>query len=72
MKSVLMLALFCFMILFFLGSPESAEKGTGPQMVMTETSHDFGEVDQGALVEHSFTVMNRGDQVLEIKSVNPG
>jgi len=72
MKKASMLALFCLMIFFFLGSPASAQKGTGPQMVITETSHDFKEVKEGAILEHSFTVMNRGAQVLEIKNVNPG
>ena len=41
-------------------------------MVMKETSHDFKEVDEGAVLEHSFKVENRGTQVLEIKNVNPG
>jgi hypothetical protein len=60
------------MIFFFFSSAAPGQQVTGPQMVMTETSHDFKEVDQGAVLEHSFKVMNRGSQVLEIKNVNPG
>jgi len=41
-------------------------------MVMPETSHDFKEVEEGTVLEHSFQVMNQGSQVLEIKNVNPG
>jgi hypothetical protein len=72
MKRVSMLALFCFLISFLFSSPAPAQSVTGPQMVMTEKSHDFKEVDEGAVVEHSFNVTNRGNQVLEIKNVNPG
>jgi hypothetical protein len=72
MKRVAMLALFCCMIFFFFSSAAPGQQVTGPQMVMTETSHDFKEVGEGAVLEHSFQVINRGSQVLEIKNVNPG
>ena len=72
MKKILMIELFFFLTFFFLSSPATAQNVTGPQMVISETSHDFKEVDEGAVLEHSFKVMNRGNQVLEIKNVNPG
>lgn len=72
MKSFWMLACFLVWISLFLGSPASAEKSDGPKMVLTETAHDFNEVEEGAVLVHAFTVMNKGGQTLEIKNVNPG
>jgi hypothetical protein len=72
MTRVLMLTFFCFLSLFILSSPAPAQNVTGSQMLITEASHDFKEVDEGSVLEHSFKVMNRGSQVLEITRVNPG
>jgi len=72
MKRVLMLTFFCFLSFFFFSSPGPAQNVTGSQMLITATSHDFKEVDEGSVLEHSFSVVNRGSQVLEIKKVNPG
>jgi hypothetical protein len=67
-----MLTFFCFLNLFIFSYPAPAQNVTGSQMFITEASHDFKEVDEGAVLEHSFKVMNRGSQVLEITRVNPG
>ena len=72
MKRVLTLAISCLMMSFFLCPPARAQNVAGPQMLMKETTHDFKEVDEGSVLEHSFKVENRGTQVLEIKNVNPG
>jgi len=48
-----------------------ADKDTGPQIQLTETTHDFGEVDEGALLEHRFKVLNPGNQTLHIEKVSP-
>lgn len=72
MKRVSILAFSCFTFLVFLSSAAPGQSATGPQMVMKETSHDFKEVDEGAVLEHSFKVENRGTELLEIKNVNPG
>jgi hypothetical protein len=40
--------------------------------VLPERSFDFKEVEEGRTVEHSFKVLNKGDEVLEIRKVNPG
>lgn len=72
MKRVLMVSFFFLMISLFLGSSAPAQNVTGPRMILSETSHDFKEVEEGTVVEHSFKVVNRGDQVLQIKNVNPG
>jgi len=41
-------------------------------MVFEETDFDAGQVLQGEIIEHAFTVRNSGDQALEIHKVNPG
>jgi hypothetical protein len=38
-----------------------------PRAVPVARSHDFGEVVPGTRVEHRFDIVNRGDQVLELK-----
>lgn len=72
MKKTLLLWLLCVPI-FILSNPfASAQPQSGPRMFLGEKHHDFKEVNEGAIVEHTFRVENRGDQVLEIQRVNPG
>jgi hypothetical protein len=40
-----------------------------PRAVLRAASHDFGEIEAGARLEHRFEIANRGDQVLELKPV---
>ena len=49
-----------------------AQEVIGPKMVIEEKSFDFKEVEQGRVIEHDFTVLNKGDQPLEIRKVKPG
>ncbi len=44
----------------------------GPKLFMEESQFDFGNVKQGKVLEHTFMVMNQGDQPLVIKKVKPG
>jgi hypothetical protein len=41
-------------------------------MVLPERSFDFRDVEEGKVVEHTFKVLNKGNQPLEITNVNPG
>jgi len=41
----------------------------GPSMMVNERAFDFKEVKEGSTVEHAFHVSNKGDQVLEIRTV---
>ncbi|MDD5205518.1 MAG: DUF1573 domain-containing protein [Desulfobacterales bacterium] len=50
---------------------ECSDKVSGPLIQLSERNHDFGEVDEGALLEHTFKVFNRGDQPLHIDKVSP-
>ncbi len=43
----------------------------GPSIFMPETKYDFGEVNEGVVVSHEFTVENRGNKDLGITKVSP-
>ncbi len=49
-----------------------AQETAGPMMVMEEKSFDFKAVKEGEVLKHAFRVLNKGDQNLEIKKVQPG
>jgi hypothetical protein len=40
-------------------------------IVLSETSFDFGEVDEGSVVSHDFIVKNTGKAELQISKVRP-
>jgi hypothetical protein len=48
-----------------------AQKPAGPQIYIKEKVFDFKEVDEGRNIEHTFRVVNRGDQALTIEKVSP-
>jgi hypothetical protein len=54
------------------GYSAATQKVQGPKMVIKEPVSDFGEVMEGAVVNHTFQVINEGDQTLLIKDVKPG
>jgi hypothetical protein len=49
-----------------------AQEAAGPKMVIEERSFDYKEISEGDILKHTFIIMNRGDQPLEIKRVKPG
>jgi hypothetical protein len=49
-----------------------AQTTGGPRMVFKEKAHNVGEVEEGAVIEHAFTLTNQGDKPLLIKDVKPG
>ncbi len=56
----------------FCGHPEMSEGAPGPKMSIKERAFHFGDVKEGDIIEHAFTVLNEGDAELEIKGVRPG
>lgn len=48
-----------------------AEKGSGPRLHFEEMTFDFGQVVEGTMLEHTFKILNRGDQPLVIENVSP-
>lgn len=45
---------------------------SAPSMHIAETTHDFGEVIEGAEITHVFHVKNTGKAPLQITQVRPG
>ena len=43
----------------------------GPLLELEEKSFDFGDVKEGSTLEHAFTILNKGDKVLQIDKVKP-
>jgi len=65
-------ATICFLMFVFSTYSAQAQQSQGPKMVLKEQVFDFGKVQQGEVIQHSFEVFNQGDQVLEIIRVKPG
>lgn len=72
MKQARLFMLLSFLTPLVFSSPVYSQTASGPKMFLPERQHDFKEVGEGAVVEHTFKVENRGDQILEIQRVNPG
>ena len=49
-----------------------AQQTSGPKMVLPEKLYDAQKVKEGTVLKHDFPVLNKGDQPLEIKRVQPG
>ena len=64
------LLLFLFITLW--GNIALAQKNSGPVMVLKEQTFDFGEVEEGEVIEHAFQVLNQGDRTLNITKVKAG
>lgn len=73
MKGILFFVrVFIFVIAISYYPALAQETPTGPKMVLKERVFDFGKVRQGEIIEHSFWVLNKGDQPLKIIGVKPG
>ena len=53
-------------------SPQASSAQEAPAMSVSESTHDFGEVTEGAEVTHDFLVKNTGSGSLQIEQVRPG
>jgi hypothetical protein len=65
----------CFITILFLviaAHPLISYGASGPRLLIEEKEFDFKEVQEGKAVVHTFKVLNKGDQTLEINRVNPG
>jgi len=59
-------------ILCPFAAPALAQQVHGPRLVVEERTHDFGTVQEGQVIEHTFPVLNQGNAPLEIVRVSPG
>lgn len=53
----------------FLASAQEEEPMTGPKIVFTEKSYNFGDITQGEKVEHVFEFENTGNEPLILSDV---
>jgi hypothetical protein len=61
--------LLCLMSICFAETPQEVK---GPRLLIVEKSANLGDVQEGAVLEHTFKVKNTGDQPLQIERVKPG
>ena len=57
---------------FLLFSHVWAQDSMSPQIVIPEKNFQFEPVEQGQSIEHTFTVLNKGREPLQIIKVKPG
>ena len=53
----------------FAQDKASAEKKDGPVITFDEPSHDFGDIEEGVVVNHKFKFKNTGNQPLILANV---
>jgi len=73
LKRVALSVMGCWCILTAHALPlPAADVGSPakPSLSLPSTSYDFGEVMEGAVVEHDFIVRNTGNATLEIRKVS--
>lgn len=58
-------------VLVWLSLPATVGQEDQPKAVFPAMEHDFGTVDRGAKLEHTFIVRNEGTAPLEILSAKP-
>ena len=52
--------------------PSSVAERIGPKLQIDEPNFDWGTVVRGAVIEHTFTIKNVGDEPLKIRTVRSG
>jgi hypothetical protein len=72
MKKHVLMTIILFSLIFLCAYPAPAQADSGPKMVLKEREFDCGEVKEGEVIEHTFSVLNQGDEPLEIVRVKPG
>ena len=65
----LALLVFSVLALGFRPNDQDHQDGKGAKIKLAERSYDFGEVDQGVIVDHVFKLTNVGDGVLRIRKL---
>ena len=68
----LVLVFMGLLSLAFFGNLVLGQDGKGPRMTVVEREFDFKEVKEGAVLEHTFKILNKGNEPLKIISVKPG
>ena len=71
MLSVLFSLVLSSFLFYVTEYPASAQAKGAPNMVLKQQIHDFKNVLEGELLEHTFEVLNQGDETLKIERVKP-
>ena len=72
MRFLFNLFLLVIILLSTVGLPQAQEESNDvPIMEIEESVHDFGVVPEGEVVNHEYTIYNRGTAVLEIQKIEP-
>ncbi len=61
--------LFAALLFASAGFAQQVEKESGPVIQWEEKSYDFGEIEQGSTVEHTYKFTNVGNEPLIITNV---
>ena len=69
-KLLLLIAGFLFLAIW--GETVAAQEHKGPRLAVEGREFDFKEVKEGVVLEHTFKILNKGDETLKIMSVRPG
>ena len=72
MKSLLFTLFFAVCTSGMVNAQETlARNGAKPGISFEETSHNFGEIEEGSRAKHTFKFENTGEAPLVIKNVRP-
>ena len=72
MKKLVLGTLLLSIALAFWPYSAMARETSGPKRVLDHLEDDFKTVKEGTPVEHTFKVLNKGDEILKIIRVRPG
>ena len=72
MRKHVLKAIILSSLVFICAYSAPAQEVLGPKMVLKEREFDCGEVKEGEVIEYTFSVLNQGDETLEIIRVKPG
>ena len=66
--------LYIILVLVIFLTPlfSEATEGLHPEIYIENPSYDAGNVMEGTVIEHVFTVHNRGEEILDIRKISPG
>jgi len=66
--------LFMILILTILLTPvlSMAQGESVPKIYIENDKYDAGEVIEGTIINHTFTIYNRGKETLRINKIKPG
>lgn len=73
MKKLLLMIIGLFSMALWGNTVLGQDQGNkGPKIIVEGQEFDFKEVKEGAVLEHTFKILNKGDETLKIISVRPG